>query len=87
MDQLYYYEKLFIIHLGGIKISFLDSTQMMKSTVLKRPVLTRTEYIKCDRWSEYTVYKRREMFKSGKVIKIGHTDQQDGNYEHGGLSL
>lgn len=29
MDQLYYYEKLFIIHLRGIKISFLDSIRMM----------------------------------------------------------
>ena len=40
VDQLYYYEKLFIIHLGGIRISFPEGTWMMKSTVLKRPALT-----------------------------------------------
>lgn len=60
VDQLYYYEKLFIIHLGGIKISFRDSTWMMKSTVLKRPVLTCTEYIKCDRSSTNSLFTKEE---------------------------
>lgn len=61
VDQLYYYEKLFIIHLGGIKISFRDSTRMMKSTVLKRPALTCTEYIKCDGPSNNTLFTKEEQ--------------------------
>lgn len=45
VDQLYYYEKLFIIHLGGIRISLLDGTQAMKPAVLKRLELKGREYI------------------------------------------
>lgn len=47
VDQLYSYEKLSIIHLGegGHQDLILDSTQMMKSTVLKSPALTCTQCV------------------------------------------
>lgn len=56
MDQLYYYEKLFIIHLGGIRISLLDGTQAMKPAVLKRLELKGREYIiyVADGWTQHS---------------------------------
>jgi hypothetical protein len=50
VDQLYYYEKLFIIHLGGTGISLLDGTLARKPTVLKKLELTGSKHIMCDRW-------------------------------------
>lgn len=78
VDQLYYYEKLFIIHLGGIGISFLDGTWMMKSTVLKRLELVGREHIKCDRWNKHGGLSRWKMFVSGKKTGTGLVDQQVG---------
>lgn len=48
VDQLYYYEKLFIIHLGGTRISLLDGTRVMKQTALKRLELTGRKHMICD---------------------------------------
>lgn len=56
MDQLYYYEKLFIIHLGGIRISLLDGTQAVKPAVFKRLELKGREYIiyVADGWTQHS---------------------------------
>lgn len=73
MDQLLYYEKLFIIHLGGHQD--LISRQYRDDEVdnfEEASTHTCTEYIKCDKWSSDTIHKGRKTLKSGKMIETGH---------------
>lgn len=70
MDQLYYYEKLFIIHLRGTGISLLDGTRVMKPTVLKRLQLTGRKHMIYDRCVN-TVSERWKMFASARKTEIG----------------